>query len=135
MRNSYGSRNLDIPKTMGSLPPSSFPDLDICDIHFLGKEVSNDEIKATLFDIAPLKAPLVPRSVSGLKQSLLEHTGFIARRNIIDNILIAQEVIHSMRSIPFMLINVIMIVITSSTMHVLLNGALSQKFKLAKGIC
>ncbi|KAA3472337.1 Retrovirus-related Pol polyprotein LINE-1 [Gossypium australe] len=97
-----------------------------------------------------------------------EQAGFIAGRNIFDNIILAQEVIHSMRCnqkgrkwmavkldlekaydrvswdfinasliaarIPFFLRNVVMSVISSSTMQVLWNGVPTQKFKPNRGI-
>lgn len=40
---------------MRGLPPSSFPSLDSCD-EFLGKTGTDEEIRKTLFDMAPLKA-------------------------------------------------------------------------------
>ncbi|KAH1081996.1 hypothetical protein J1N35_021757 [Gossypium stocksii] len=94
--------------------------------------------------------------------------GFVAGRNITNNIIIAQEVIHLMRGaqknkkwmaikidlkkafdrvrwdfisasfqaagIPFFLHNVIMSVISNSTMQVLWNGVPTQKFRLARGV-
>ncbi|KAK5837115.1 hypothetical protein PVK06_012925 [Gossypium arboreum] len=51
-----------------------------------------------------------------------EQIGFIAGRNITDNVIFAQEVIHSMRCIPDFLRNGIMSTITGSSMHVLWNG-------------
>lgn len=41
---------------MKGLPPSSFPQLDYSDRDFLGKTISNNEIKNALFNMAPLKA-------------------------------------------------------------------------------
>lgn len=38
------------------LPPNSFPNWNSRDIKFLGKMVTDDEIKKPLFDMAPLKA-------------------------------------------------------------------------------
>ncbi|KAG8493637.1 hypothetical protein CXB51_011699 [Gossypium anomalum] len=51
--NLYGEN----PGPMRSLPPSKFPRLDHDDISFLGKQITNREIKVALFDMAPLKAP------------------------------------------------------------------------------
>lgn len=92
----------------------------------------------------------------------LEQVGFVIGRNIVDNIIITQEVVHSMRSkqqsqqwmfikidlekaydqvrwkfieaslwatsIPNLICNVIMSAITSSSMQILWNGVLTQKF-------
>ncbi|KAA3469469.1 LINE-1 reverse transcriptase [Gossypium australe] len=44
------------PGPMRNLPPSRFPQLDSCDIDFLGKFVTDNEIKTALFNIVPLKA-------------------------------------------------------------------------------
>lgn len=51
-QNLYG----EVPGPMGSFLASRFPLLDSIDVDFLGKSVTNDEIKTTLFDMAPLKA-------------------------------------------------------------------------------
>ncbi|KAH1131350.1 hypothetical protein J1N35_002728 [Gossypium stocksii] len=45
------------PDGRSILPPNHFPQLDQVDINFLGKAVSNEEIKSALFNMAPLKAP------------------------------------------------------------------------------
>ncbi|XP_052878623.1 uncharacterized protein LOC128285253 [Gossypium arboreum] len=45
------------PDEKSVLPPNYFSCLDQVDIDFLEKDVSNEEIKTTLFDLAPLKAP------------------------------------------------------------------------------
>ncbi|KAH1098637.1 hypothetical protein J1N35_015558 [Gossypium stocksii] len=45
------------PAPMGNLPPSGFPQLDSDDVSFLGKPITNEEIKKALFDMAPLRAP------------------------------------------------------------------------------
>ncbi|KAH1090754.1 hypothetical protein J1N35_018011 [Gossypium stocksii] len=42
---------------MRSLPPNRFPSLASSDIDFLGRIVTDEEIKRALFDMAPLKAP------------------------------------------------------------------------------
>lgn len=42
---------------MRRLPASRFPRLDSVYVNFLGKSISNDEIKTTLFDITLFKAP------------------------------------------------------------------------------
>lgn len=52
-QNFYG----EIPGPIRELPPSRFLNLDQGGKDLLGKEVSNEEIKMTLFDMAPLKAP------------------------------------------------------------------------------
>ncbi|MBA0671861.1 hypothetical protein Goklo_029174 [Gossypium klotzschianum] len=49
----YGEK----PSRLEKLPLSHFPPLENSDIDFLQKEVTNEEIKTTLFDMAPLKAP------------------------------------------------------------------------------
>ncbi|KAH1096692.1 hypothetical protein J1N35_013613 [Gossypium stocksii] len=46
----------EIPAPLGTLPPNRFPQLDPRDISYLGKPVSNEEIKVALFDMALLKA-------------------------------------------------------------------------------
>ncbi|MBA0602746.1 hypothetical protein Gorai_002916 [Gossypium raimondii] len=151
---------------MGMLPPNSFPNLDNCDSQFLGKEVSNDEIKATLFYMALLKAPggdgfqalsfqkqwdligleiceWVKEVFDGksiepeLKNTLLvlipkvpSPKNFSQLRPII----LCSVMYKLVAGIPNMLINVIMSVITNSTMKVLWNGAPTQKFKLVRGI-
>lgn len=51
-QNFYG----EFPSPMGWLPPSNFPRLVQDDISFLGKQVTNEEIKWALFDMSPLKA-------------------------------------------------------------------------------
>ncbi|KAA3461119.1 reverse transcriptase [Gossypium australe] len=154
----YGEK----PCRLGKLSPSRFPPLKDSDIDFLQKEVTNEEIKTTLFDMAPLKAPksdgyhafffqnqwdniggaecawtqnlnntlivLIPKIAQPEKISQFrpislynvlyklvmkvianrfkivfpkiisqEQAGFIVGRNITNNIIIAQEVIHSMR--------------------------------------
>lgn len=45
------------PGPMGSLPPSRFPKLASTDSDFLGRMVTDEEIKRAMFDITPLKAP------------------------------------------------------------------------------
>ncbi|XP_017629229.1 uncharacterized protein LOC108472231 [Gossypium arboreum] len=72
-----------------SLPPNAFLCLTDEDFNLLNNPVSDEKIKAALFDIAHLKA---------IRSDAHEHTDFLARRNITNNIVIAQEVIHSMRS-------------------------------------
>ncbi|KAH1130005.1 hypothetical protein J1N35_001383, partial [Gossypium stocksii] len=47
----------EFPAPMGFLPPSGFSHFDPIDSNFLGKLVSNEEIKEALFAMAPLKAP------------------------------------------------------------------------------
>lgn len=39
------------------LPPNAFPRINQGYITLLNKLISNEEIKSTLFDMAPLKAP------------------------------------------------------------------------------
>ncbi|KAK5840215.1 hypothetical protein PVK06_009102 [Gossypium arboreum] len=71
------------------------------DIDFLKKPVLNDEINKALFDMAPLKAPGSDGFHAHFFQSQWDLLGgavwFIAGRNISDNVIITQEVIHSMR--------------------------------------
>ncbi|KAH1131017.1 hypothetical protein J1N35_002395 [Gossypium stocksii] len=47
----------EIPSPLGRLLSNNFPQLDPVDISFLGRPMSNIEIKEALFDMAPLKAP------------------------------------------------------------------------------
>ncbi|KAA3474835.1 GTP cyclohydrolase 1-like [Gossypium australe] len=161
------------PNPMPDIPSNIFPSLKEQDIDFLKKPMVNEEIKKTLFDMDPLKAPgsdgyhalffqsqwdliggavcewvqgifagkriegelnntlivLIPKkdspedfsqfrpiSLCSVIYKLVmkvianrfkvvfpnfispEQAGFIARRNISDNVIIAQEVIHSMCS-------------------------------------
>ncbi|MBA0759043.1 hypothetical protein Gotri_021982, partial [Gossypium trilobum] len=90
-----------------------FPNLFQKDVRVLAKAVTDEEIKFALFDMVPLKA-LGSDSLHALsflsqwehigsfevfpKIIAQEQVGFIAGRNIIDNVIITQEVIHSMRS-------------------------------------
>ncbi|XP_016750407.1 uncharacterized protein [Gossypium hirsutum] len=89
------------------------------DFNFLNTPVSDEEIKIALFDMTPLKAlgsdgyhalfyqsqwenvgdsVIVDRfKVVSSRLIASEQTSFVARRNITDNIVIAQEVIHSIR--------------------------------------
>lgn len=50
-QNLHGEHLINLMDT----PPSSFPNLDQSDTLFLEREVSREEIKVSLFDIAPLK--------------------------------------------------------------------------------
>ncbi|KAK5838670.1 hypothetical protein PVK06_007405 [Gossypium arboreum] len=75
----------ETPSPMPNHPENIFPSLKENEIDYLSKPVLNDEIKKALFDMAPLK-------------DFGKQVGFIAGRSISDNIIIAQEVIHSMRS-------------------------------------
>ncbi|KAH1106818.1 hypothetical protein J1N35_010586 [Gossypium stocksii] len=52
-QNLYG----EDPRHMRNLPPSRLLKLDSCDIEFLGKFVTDDEIKIALFDMVLIKAP------------------------------------------------------------------------------
>ncbi|KAH1031683.1 hypothetical protein J1N35_043857 [Gossypium stocksii] len=45
------------PSHFGNIPLSAFPGLSIEDADFLGRIITKEEIKTTLFDMAPLKAP------------------------------------------------------------------------------
>ncbi|KAA3479930.1 Retrovirus-related Pol polyprotein LINE-1 [Gossypium australe] len=45
------------PGSLGTLPPSAFPSLNTEDADFLGKNVTNEEMRVALFDMASLKAP------------------------------------------------------------------------------
>ncbi|XP_017620894.1 uncharacterized protein LOC108465094 [Gossypium arboreum] len=44
------------PGLLGTMPSSAFPILSTEDADFLGRNVTNEEIKVTLFNMAPLKA-------------------------------------------------------------------------------
>ncbi|KAA3465252.1 LINE-1 reverse transcriptase isogeny [Gossypium australe] len=194
----------------GNLPNIRFPRLKPSEIKFLEGEITYEEIKRALFDMAPLKAPgrvfsgkpieqelnntlivLIPKkacqeefsqfrpiSLCSVMYTLvmkvivnrfkLEQAGFITGRNITDNIILAQEVLHSMHSkrngknwmaikldlekaydrvswefirasleavgVPEFLKEVIMSVISSSSMQILWNGVPTHKFIPAKGI-
>ncbi|KAH1082723.1 hypothetical protein J1N35_022484 [Gossypium stocksii] len=96
-------------------PSSAFLRLNDKNFNFLNRPVPNEEIKITLFDMASLKALRSDGYHALFYQSQWEHvgdsvctwvkgifeapkqTGFVARRDITDNIVIAQEVIHSVR--------------------------------------
>ncbi|KAH1129137.1 hypothetical protein J1N35_000515, partial [Gossypium stocksii] len=43
---------------MRRIPPSNFTRLNLDDFSLLEKQITNEEIKAALFDMAPLKAPV-----------------------------------------------------------------------------
>ncbi|KAK5771935.1 hypothetical protein PVK06_048191 [Gossypium arboreum] len=132
------------------MPLSAYPSLSNEDVDFLGRNVTNEEIKATLFHMAPLKAlgsdgfqatffqnqwdiigdticvwvkkvfggvlyKLVMKVIANRFKSIFskifgqEQAGFIAGRSIIDNIIITQEVLHSMwtkRSLQWMAVNI-----------------------------
>ncbi|MBA0871222.1 hypothetical protein Goshw_022949, partial [Gossypium schwendimanii] len=47
----------DVSEPMSDLPTNSCSLLVVSNIEFFGKEVSNEEIKKALFDLAHLKAP------------------------------------------------------------------------------
>ncbi|KAH1096690.1 hypothetical protein J1N35_013611 [Gossypium stocksii] len=87
--NLYGEN----PSPMFDIPLNIFPRLKDQDIDFIKKLILNDEIKKALFDMASLKAP----GSDGFHAYFFQ-TRFIAGRNISDNVIIAQEVIHSMCS-------------------------------------
>ncbi|KAG8499648.1 hypothetical protein CXB51_006070 [Gossypium anomalum] len=108
--NLYG----ETPLVLRDIPSSGFPSFKPLEISFLESPITNDEIKVALFDMAPLKALGSDGVFDGeqieseLNNTLIvqdnlpklisqEQAGFIAGRNISDNIIIAQEVIHSMR--------------------------------------
>ncbi|XP_040934435.1 uncharacterized protein [Gossypium hirsutum] len=99
----------EIPAPLGNLPPSGFPQLHPVDVSFLGRPVSNIKIKEAMFDMAPLKAPgsdgfhaiFFQKHWDTLGEvvcDLVRKAGFIAERNINENFILAQEVIHKMRS-------------------------------------
>ncbi|KAK5775449.1 hypothetical protein PVK06_043343 [Gossypium arboreum] len=52
-QNFYGEN----PCPLGFLPPNAFPRLSTEDVDLLGRGVTNEEIRAALFDMATLKAP------------------------------------------------------------------------------
>lgn len=53
--NFYKELHGEHPGRMCNLHSSSFSPLELGDIQFLSKSVSDEEIKVTLFDMAPLK--------------------------------------------------------------------------------
>ncbi|XP_017621296.1 uncharacterized protein LOC108465483 [Gossypium arboreum] len=112
------------PGPMQSLPPSNFLRLEHDDISFLEKQIINEEIKATLFDMWNVVGDmvcnwvrsifnggaidselnntllmLIPKIISNRFKTIFpniigpEQAGFIAGRNIIDNVIIVQEVL------------------------------------------
>ncbi|KAH1121280.1 hypothetical protein J1N35_004440 [Gossypium stocksii] len=167
-QNLYG----EDPSQLENLPHSVFPSLSSEDVNFLGRNVTNKEIKAALFDMAPFKTlgsdgfqagffqnqwdnvggticewvknvfggdnidpgfnntlivliptvqnpknfsqfrpislcsvlKLVMKVIANRFKSIFlkiigqEQAGFIASRSIIDNVIIAQEVLHSKRT-------------------------------------
>ncbi|KAG8479287.1 hypothetical protein CXB51_029072 [Gossypium anomalum] len=99
----------EVPDPLGILPPIRFPHLDPVDIGFLAKSVSNEEIK--------------------------EQAGFITGRSINDNIILAQEVIHSMRCQKKRKWMVIKIDLEKAYDRVRWNGVHLPKFSPARGIC
>ncbi|KAH1072669.1 hypothetical protein J1N35_024997 [Gossypium stocksii] len=72
-QNLYGEN----PSPLGNIPPNGFSRLNSEEIYLLKRDIKDEEIKAALFDMAPLKAP---------------------GRSITNNVIIAQEVLHSMRA-------------------------------------
>ncbi|KAA3473664.1 Retrovirus-related Pol polyprotein LINE-1 [Gossypium australe] len=81
---------------------SAFPGLNDEDFNYLNRPVSNEEIKIGLFHMTPLKALGSDGYHALFYQSRWKHVsdsvkGIFEGRNITDNIVIAQEVIHSMR--------------------------------------
>ncbi|KAG8480634.1 hypothetical protein CXB51_025228 [Gossypium anomalum] len=103
------------PGLIRGLPLNAFSTLSDEDFNLLNRPVSNEEIKTALFDMAPLKAPGSDGFHAFFYQSQWDHigasiianhfkvvfpkliapeqTGFLAGRNITDNIVIAQEVL------------------------------------------
>ncbi|XP_017613545.1 uncharacterized protein LOC108458650 [Gossypium arboreum] len=87
------------PGPMGSLPFSQFPGLDQVEnpeefIHFRPISLCSVLYKLVMKIIANRFKFIFPKIIGP------EQAGFIAGRNITDNVIIAQEVIHSMRSFP-----------------------------------
>ncbi|KAH1123276.1 hypothetical protein J1N35_006436 [Gossypium stocksii] len=179
-QNHYG----ESPGPSRPLPPSAFPRLSYEDVDFLGKGVTNEEIKSALFDMAPLKAPgsdgfqaaffqiqwdnivgvlipkvpnpgdfsqfrpislcsvlykLVMKIIANRFKSIFskiigqEQAGFIAGRSIVDNVIIAQEVLHSMRAKKQSQWMAIKIDLEKAYNRVLWNGVPTQKFRPVRG--
>ncbi|XP_016679196.1 uncharacterized protein [Gossypium hirsutum] len=164
----------EAPPILRDIPIVGFPCLNSSEITFSKVAITNEDIKRALFDMAPLKALGSDSFYAHFFQSQWdilgndEQASFIVERNISDNIILTQEVIHSMRcnqkgrkwmtikldlkkdydrvswefisaslitaGIPVFLRNMIMSAISSSSMQILWNGMLTQKFKLIRGI-
>ncbi|KAH1074896.1 hypothetical protein J1N35_027224 [Gossypium stocksii] len=114
----------EVPQALGDLPNISFPRLSTPKITFLEELITNDEIKKALFDIAPLKAPENDGYHAHFFQSQWD---ILVSWDFISASLMAVEV-------PEFLRKVIISAISSSSMQILWNGVLTQKFKLARGI-
>ncbi|KAH1113395.1 hypothetical protein J1N35_006773 [Gossypium stocksii] len=104
------------PGPMRRLPPHKFPKLDSFDLNFLSRLVINEEIKTALFDMAPLKAPGSDGFYALLFQKQWDIVG-IAAASILDYIK-----------------NVIISVISNSSMQVFWHGVSTPKFKPVRGI-
>ncbi|XP_012487971.1 uncharacterized protein LOC105801183 [Gossypium raimondii] len=136
---------------MRDFPSVAFSCLKDEDFNILNRQVSDEEIKAALFYMAPLKAPGKDGFHALFYQSQWDHVGtlvlvfskhlalgqvgFVARWNITDNIIIAQEVIHSIRGMQknrkWMAIK---IDLEKAFDLVLWNGVPTQKFRPARGV-
>ncbi|XP_016755376.1 uncharacterized protein [Gossypium hirsutum] len=166
------------PGSVGNLPRSAFPGLNSEDVDFLEQNVTNEEIKVFLFDMALFKTPgsdgfqagffseligyywrghmwfsqLRPISLCSVLYKLVmkiianrfkiifpkiigqEQASFIAGRSIIDNVIIAQKVLHSMRVKKSLQWMAIKIDLEKAYDRVLWNGVPTQKFKPVRGI-
>ncbi|KAK5825308.1 hypothetical protein PVK06_020124 [Gossypium arboreum] len=100
------------PSSVGNLPRSAFPGLNSEDVDFLEQNVTNEEIKVQNPDnfsqLRPISLcsvlyKLVMKIIANRFKIIFskiisqEQAGFIAGRSIINNVIIAQEVLHSMR--------------------------------------
>ncbi|KAH1097489.1 hypothetical protein J1N35_014410 [Gossypium stocksii] len=65
----------ELPDSMSDLPIGIFPHISDKDFNFLNTPISNEEIKSTLFDIVPLKAPGSDRYHALFYQSQWDHVG------------------------------------------------------------
>ncbi|KAA3462476.1 reverse transcriptase [Gossypium australe] len=143
LKNLYGEKS----RKTDSLGCGAFQSLEQEEIQFLSMLVFYEEIKKAFFDMAPLKAP-DNDGLHAIFYQRPEQAGFVVGRNINDNIIIAQEVIHSMKSKQknkrWMAIKIdlekaydLFIGISWTLLYmlqVLWNGVPSQKFKPARGV-
>ncbi|MBA0629566.1 hypothetical protein Godav_024105, partial [Gossypium davidsonii] len=106
---------------MRGLPSNIFARLKSRDIAFLEKTILNEEIKRALFDMDPCTQS---------QWDIVEQAGFINGRNISNNVIIAQKVIHSMRSKEIgKKLDVIKLDLEKASDRIFWNGVPTQKFK------